>query len=299
MVYDCAIIGGGPAGLSAALLLGRAKRHVAIFDHNKPRNAVTQRSHGFITRDGISPQQFRVLAQQDLAQYPSIEMKNEKVAHITQVEAGLFEVVSDSKTYRCRKIILATGLKENLPAISGIEAFYGRSLFSCPYCDGWELRDKPIVLVTESIYAFHMVRLIHHWSQDLVVCTNGHNNISAEQKRTLEAKGITVIEHVITGLEGQNGQLEAVYFANHSSIQRSGGFVTSSWEQGSNLAEMLGCAKNERGAIVTDEVGRTSVEHIYAAGDNAIIEPAQLIIAAGEGNKAAIGVNMDLIMEDF
>lgn len=299
MVFDCAIIGGGPAGLSAALLLGRAKRNIVVFDHNKPRNAVSHSSHGFITQDGISPQQFRVLAQQDLAQYPSIQMIGHKVAHIAQVEAGLFEIVTQNKTYTCRKVILATGLKERLPAITGIEAFYGQSLFGCPTCDGWEMRDKPLVFVTESVYAFHMVKQIYHWSEDVVVCTNGQRIMSAEQKQVLEAKGIAVNEQVIARLVGEDGQLEEVLFQNNASIQRSGGFVTTSWQQGSKLAELLGCAQNERGAIETDEVGRTSVEHVYAAGDNAVIEPAQMIIAAAEGNKAAIGVNMDLIMEDF
>lgn len=307
MIFDCVIVGGGPAGLSAALLLGRAKRQVVMIDHNKPRNAVTRSSHGFITRDGISPQQFRVLAQQDLAQYPGIQTIQQKVAHIEQVEAGLFKVttegVAEGKTeyqsYLCRKIILATGLKESLPAIAGIEAYYGQSLFGCPYCDGWEMRDKPIVFITESIYAFHMVKQIYHWSNDLVVCTNGQNIFSTEQKDVLEAKGIVVNEQPIAALQGQDGQLEEVLFQNNTSIKRNGGFVTTSWQQGSQLAETLGCALNERGAIATDEIGRTSVKHIYAAGDNAIIEPAQLIVAAAEGNKAAMGVNIDLIMEEF
>src|SRR5436853_2415150 len=142
MIIDCAIIGGGPAGLNAALVLGRARRAVLLFDDNQPRNAVTQETHGFLTRDGVKPGELRHLAHLELRKYPTVEIRHTRITDVRNHE-GLFELVADnSDVVQARALILATGLKETLPAIAGIHDYYGKSLFNCPYCDGWELRDK-------------------------------------------------------------------------------------------------------------------------------------------------------------
>ncbi|WP_424767789.1 NAD(P)/FAD-dependent oxidoreductase [Paenibacillus sp. sgz302251] len=299
MWLDCVIIGGGPAGLNAALVLGRSRRHVLLFDHNKPRNAVTHASHGFLTRDGISPRQFRKLAHKDIEQYPTVTIKPDKVTQVLPLQAGFQVKTSNGVRFLTRTMILATGLKEILPQVSGIGDFYGRSLFSCPYCDGWELRDKPLVVISEASNAFHMAKIVYNWSKDVLVCTHGSNRLTAEQLRQLERKGIQVQTMRIKALVGDNGRLSSIVFSDNAEVKRAGGFVSPKWDQAAAFGEALGCAMTPQGGLVTDGFGRTSVRGIYAAGDSSIIAPAQLIIAAGEGSKAAIGVNTDLTHEDF
>lgn len=300
MILDCAIIGGGPAGLNAALVLGRARRNVVLFDNNSPRNAVTQHSHGFLTRDGIRPGEFRKIAHEELAQYGSVQIHQVKIVNVKKVLTSSFQLVTENgELYEARKVILATGLKEILPPVPGIHDYYGKSLFSCPYCDGWELKDTPLIVISEIPHIFHMAKIVFNWSKDLAVCTNGRKILTPEQKEALRAKNIRVYEQKITSLAGSNGLLENVIFEDGEQVNRKGGFVTPQWIQASSFAEALGCGTNQLGGIVTDDLGRTNIAGVYAAGDTAIIAPSQLIIAAAEGSRAAIGVNSDLTQTDF
>jgi thioredoxin reductase len=300
MIIDCAILGGGPAGLNAALVLGRARRTVLVFDDNQPRNAVTQETHGFLTRDGVKPNEFRHLAHQDISKYPSVEIRPTRITDVRNHE-GLFKLVADNgAVVRARTIILATGLKEILPAIVDIHDYYGKSVFSCPYCDGWELKEKPLIVIAEEgQQAFHMAKIVWNWSRDVLVCTNGHATLTPEQKETLQKKAIQVVEDTITALVGKNGMLERVVFASLEESQRQGGFVVPQWTQASGFGALLGCDSNALGAIVTDDFGRTTIPGVYAAGDASVVVPSQLIIAAASGSRAAAGVNMDLTESAF
>ncbi|HSA75067.1 MAG TPA: NAD(P)/FAD-dependent oxidoreductase [Candidatus Nitrosocosmicus sp.] len=193
-LFDCAIIGAGPAGLNAALVLGRARRDTILFDNNNPRNAVTLESHGFITRDGIKPNEFREIAHRDISKYPSVLYKKIEIIAITKKEQ-LFELVTSNKEHHQSKtIIISTGLKDMLPDIENISDYYGKSLFNCPYCDGWEMRDKPLaVIIEEQTQGFHFIQTVYNWSKDLIVCTNGKSILSSEQKRLIQNKGIIKI----------------------------------------------------------------------------------------------------------
>lgn len=300
MIFDCVIIGGGPAGLNAALVLGRARRRTVLFDNNKPRNAVTNEFHGFLTRDGEKLQDFRALAHAELNKYPSVQVKNEKILDVKKLSEGIFELTTKSGLlFYSRKIVLATGLRESLPPITGIVDFYGTSLFSCPYCDGWELREQPLVLITENIHAMYMTKLILNWSQDLIVCTNGNAVLSPEEKKSLQRKNVRIEDQRISRLQGENGYLEKIIFSDGTEIKRSGGFITPPWKLASTIGLSLGCKVNDLGGIDIDDFGRTNVNHIYAAGDTSTIAPSQAIVAAAAGSRAAIGVNTDLTMEDF
>lgn len=299
MWLDCAIIGGGPAGLNAALVLGRSRRVVILFDHNKPRNAVTHESHGFITRDGIHPNEFRSLAHQDISKYPSVTIKPDKVTAIKPNAVGFQIMTSNGVQFQARSIILAAGLKEILPRLPSVHDFYGRSLFSCPYCDGWELRDKPLVIISENANADHVAKIVYNWSKDILLCTNGVNSLRAEQISFLSRMGVQVNQQRIKKLVGENGLLSSIVFENNSQVRREGGFVSPQWDHAAPFGEALGCAMTDAGGIVTDDMGRTSIRGIYAAGDASIIAPSQVVIAAGEGSKAAIGVNTDLTNQDF
>lgn len=298
-LLECAIIGGGPAGLSAALVLGRARRRVALFDEGEPRNAVTREAHGFLTRDGIAPAELRRAAHEDIRKYGNVSVRRAKVAEVAN-ERGLFRLrTEEGERFEAKKLIVATGLKERLPAIDGLRELYGRSLFSCPYCDGWELRDQPLIVIGEQeSKAYHLAKTASQWSRNLLLCTNG-SPIAEGRKRALEANGIRWNESRIRVLLGTSGILDKVIFEGGEEERRRGGFVVSEWFQGSAIAESLGCKMNEKGGIDTDEFGRTSVEGVFAAGDASVISPAQLIVAAAEGSRAAMGVNGDLIHESF
>ncbi|NOU96609.1 FAD-binding protein [Paenibacillus sp. LMG 31456] len=299
MIYDCAIIGGGPAGLNAALVLGRARRSIALIDSNRPRNAVTHASHGFITRDGVTPAEFRRIAYEEVGRYPSVEHLQTEVVSIGKIESGFEVHDSSGLRVQARKLILATGVKEIFPEIEGLYPLYGKSLFNCPYCDGWELRDQPLVVVSEFPSVFHTAKLLLNWSKDLVVCTNGQASLSDDQKKRLQSKGIVVMEQPISAFVGQNGKLEYVRFADGTQVLRSGGFVAPKLVQSAPFGEHLGCERNELGGIRTDESGRTSIPGLYSAGDASYFMPSQLIFAAASGSRTATSVNMDLTEEDF
>lgn len=300
-LFDCAIIGGGPAGLNAALVLGRSRRNTILFDNNNPRNAVTQESHGFITRDGIRPKEFREIAHRDISKYHSVIYNKEKITSITRGKDQLFELVtSTDKLYQSKTIIISTGLKDVLPEIENISDYYGKSLFNCPYCDGWEMRDKPlVVIIEEQTQGFHFIQTVYNWSKDLVVCTNGKSILDSEQKRLILNKGIKIMENKIINFEGKDGQIEKINFENEERIFRKGGFVLPQPVQASDFAKKLGCEYNSLGGISVDFYGRTNIQGVYAAGDASVFAPAQLIIAAADGLKAAAGVNRDLIQKEF
>ena len=297
-MLDCVIIGGGPAGLNASLVLARAKKNIILFDEDKPRNAVTHESHGFITRDGIKPSEFKRIAQQDLMKYPNIKLQNEKVLEIKK-EINSFSVLTKNGLYKARKIILSTGLVDVLPSIDGIHDFYGTSLFSCPFCDGWELKDLPLVLITENPSGFHKVKLIYNWSKNLIVCTNGKKVFSMEQMELLSRKKIRVIEEEIAALHGEAGKLKTIRFKNGSEIERMGGFVSAGLKQASSLAQSLGCKQHNNGGIQIDNFGRTNIAGVYASGDISLSTPSQVINAASEGSIVAMSVINDLVHEDF
>jgi thioredoxin reductase len=297
--YECAIIGGGPAGLNAALVLGRARRSVALFDNSQPRNAVTHASHGFITRDGVTPAEFRRIAYEEVLRYPSVALLPWEVTEIRRTGNGFAIITSTGQQIEARKLLIATGLRESFPDIPGLRECYGKSLFNCPYCDGWELRDQPLIVVSEQPGLFHMAKLLYTWSKDLVICTNGHTVLNAEQKQLLKSRNIEVVEQAVTAFIGLEGKLRQVEFADGTKIERTGGFVTPEWQPKAVFHGSLCYEVNEFGGIATDEWGRSTVPGVYAAGDAAYIMPSQLIYAAADGSKAAIGINMELTEEDF
>ncbi|WP_308807803.1 NAD(P)/FAD-dependent oxidoreductase [Alkalicoccobacillus plakortidis] len=287
------------AGLSSALVLGRARRNILLFDDHTNRNQVTHESHGFITRDGTTPSEFRRIGNEELATYPSISTINRTVTSIlrSKNESSFMITASGGQTFYATKVILAVGFKESLPPIDGIGGLYGKSLFNCPYCDGLELRDKPLVIINDTEHAMHMAKLLYNWSKDLVLATNGHS-LNTEDRKKLESKGISVVTEKISRLIGEDGQLSHVEFESGTTIKRSGGFVAPTFIANS-LKEQIGVDLTETGAIEVDDFGRTSKKHIYAAGD--AISPAlsQLIVSAASGNKAGVAVNVDLIELDF
>jgi len=300
MLFDSVIIGGGPGGLNAALVLGRARRNIILFDNNKPGNAVTHASHGFITRDGINPSEFRQIAHKELNRYPSIEFKDNEVNSVIKNEVTFDLITSNGEKYQSKTLIISTGLKGILPDIDSISKFYGTSLFNCPYCDGWELKDNPlVVIIEEQKHIFHYVQTIYNWSKDLVVCSNGNIISDPELKDLLQSKGVKIMEQRIKNLIGENGLMEQIVFENGETLSRKAGFVLPQYIQSSDFGKQLGCENDPMGGIATDTFGRTNIHGVYAAGDASKIFPYGIIYAAAEGSLAAVGVNTDLTEQDF
>ncbi|GAB6991729.1 NAD(P)/FAD-dependent oxidoreductase [Paenibacillus pini] len=299
-MLDCIVIGGGPSGLSASLTLGRARRNIALFDDGTNRNKVTHESHGFITRDGIKPQAFKEIGLKELENYPSISYFNTTITEIIKDTSNESYIVTtkDGQQFSTEKIILATGIQEMF-SIQNVRNYYGKSLFSCPYCDGWELRDKPLVVMADKEErALHMAKLIYNWSKDLVVVTNGLE-LSNEGVQELQKCNIKIKSEPIKNLIGEDGYLQKIEFVTGETITRSGGFVIPSFYRPNQFAEILGCEIQDNGAVVTDGVGRTTQKNIYIAGETETSGPSSLIISAADGNRAAVSVNTDLTMERF
>lgn len=299
-VLDCIIIGGGPAGLSASLVLGRARREIVLFDDKTNRNRVTDEARGFITRDRTNPQEFREIGLKELDNYPSVSYVNATVTEIIKdTDNERFTVkASNKQEYVTEKIILATGIQEVF-FIPSIRNYYGKSLFSCPYCDGWEQRDKPLVVIAEKEdHVMHLTKLIYNWSKDLVVLTNGLK-LSKEAVSQLERRKIKIIEDRIKTLIGNDGYLEKIEFESGETVKRSYGFVAPTYYRPNKLVEMLGCEIHENGKVITDGVGRTSEKNVYIAGETETARPSSLMISAARGNKAAVSVNVDLTEERF
>ncbi|KWX71430.1 NAD(P)/FAD-dependent oxidoreductase [Paenibacillus jilunlii] len=299
MSYDCAIIGGGPAGLNAALVLGRARRKVIVLDNSQSRNAVTHASHGFITRDGVTPAEFRRIAYEEVLRYPSVAHQSIQVTDVRRAGNEFSITTEDGASVTARKLLIATGLREIFPDIPGLSEHYGRSLFNCPYCDGWELRDQPLIVVSGQPGVFHMAKILYNWSKDLIVATGGEDVLTIEQRELLASRNIRIIETPVTAFIGSAGKLQHVEFADGTQLKRSGGFIAPQLQPKADFQAQLGYEVTETGGIATSEMGKSSVPGIYAAGDASYVMPSQLIYAAAQGSKAAMSINMELTEEEF
>jgi len=301
---DAVIVGGGPAGLSAALNLGRARASVVLIDAGRPRNAATLRSHGFLTRDGVSPLELRKLARAELAAYPNVRVLDRtSVSALTADDtasdfrfiAALHGRPGGPSAVAARAVLLATGLRETLPDIPSLRAFYGMTVFSCAACDAWELQDRPLALIGETPDLAARARLIARWTDRLTVFTNGADVVGAVEEAELAASGLRVERAEIADLEGERGAVEAVRLADGRVVPIEGGFVRPRWHSALDFASGLGVDRDLDGHLIVDASGRTSVPGLYGAGDAAAPGPQQLIVAAGQGARAAAVLVHDLV----
>jgi thioredoxin reductase len=298
-MFDVIIVGAGPAGLSAALILGRCRRTVLICDTGKPRNASSHALHGYLTRDGISPAEFLAMGRQELAKYDTVELRPVGAAAAEcQTDAHFKVTLEDGEAVVSRKLLLATGVVDNLPRIAGLKELYGRSVFHCPYCDGWELRDEPIAVYGRGQRGLGLALELTVWTRDLVLCTDGASEIDDEGRRRLERNGIAVREDRIAALEGRDGILERVVFENGDVLTRRALFFTTGQWQRSQLAIDLGCDLNEKGTVPTGKYETTHLPGLFVAGD-ASHAVQWVVIAAAEGAEAAFAINTDLLKEDL
>jgi thioredoxin reductase len=298
---DVIVVGGGPGGLSAGLLLGRSRRRTVILDGNEPRNAQTHAAHSFLTRDGIAPQELRRISREQLATYPSIEVRHGHVTDARVSGSGFAVALSDGSELSARRLILATGVRDLLPDIEGIEERYGRSVFHCPYCDGWEQRDRPLAVLVEPAMAEAQAMMIQHWSQDLILLSHGEP-LEADVVRRLEGTGIGVRTDRIIRLEGDGDRLARIHLASGEVLARVGMFVRPAIQPRTELAQRLGCELIDDGMIPglirVDTIQQTTVPGVYAIGD--VATPMQQISGAvASGAVAGAMLNHALIAEDY
>ncbi len=294
MTLDVAVIGAGPAGLAAALNLARARRRVVLIDSNRPRNSATFKSHGYPTRDGISPLELRKLGLEEVLAYETAEHRRGIVRSVTRAGDG-FVVEMGEEQLEVRAVVLATGLTEVPPALPTLRAFYGTSIHSCIECDGWEKRDAPLALIGETPDLAERAVFLSQWTDDLVVFTNGAPVVSEAEEAALAARGIRLDRRELDDVEGDRDGLTGVRTRDGGVVPRTGGFVRPRYEPKLDYVASLGLELDLDGLVVVDGAGRTSARGVYAAGDLTPPGPQQLIIAAGNGARAALAVNRDLL----
>jgi thioredoxin reductase len=295
MDTDVIIVGAGPAGLSAALVLGRACRQVLVFDNNRPRNYAARAIHGFLTRDGIGPFELRHLGLEELRRYDTVRVESAEVTDAVRNDDGTFRItVDDGRSFTSRRLLLATGVADILPDVPGLDEMYGQSVFHCPYCDGWEFRGQPLAVYGCSERGYGLSIELLGWSRDVVLCTDGACELDGQQIADFERYGIPIREERIARLEGTGGHLERIVFENGDVLPRRAMFFTTGQAQASRLAQQLGCQFNDKGTVRTGPYETTHVSGLYVAGD-ASRHVQWVIVAAAEGAEAAYAISQDLI----
>ena len=296
-MYDVIIVGAGPAGLSAALMLGRCRRRVLVCDTGRPRNAASRAMHGFLSRDGMAPAEFLAVARDQLQQYETVEMRHVEVVHAECRDARFHVTLQDGVRLAARKLLIATGVVDNVPDIPGLRELYGVSVFHCPYCDGWEVRDQPLAVYGRGARGLGLALELTGWSRDVVLCTDGPPELEADDVARLTRNGIAVRDEPVVRLEGRD-TLERIVFGRGDPLARRALFFTTGQTQQSELARTLGCEINEKGTVRTGRYETTHLSGLYVAGD-ASRAVQWVVVAAAEGAEAAFAINTDLLKEDL
>lgn len=294
---DVVIVGGGAAGLSAALVLGRARRRVTVIDAGEPRNAPAAHMHGFLSRDGMPPADLVRAGRDEIAGY-GVDLVDGSVERIDAAEAGGFTVhVAGGPALVARRLLVATGVRDEIPDLPGVRERWGRDLLHCPYCHGWEVADQPLGVIGSNAWSVVHAQLVRQWSGDVVYFAHTQEP-TGEEAAALEARGIQVVHGTVARLVVEDDRLTGVELVDGRVVPRAAVFVRPLIvPHPDGLLATLGCELDEAGFALVDQTGRTSVPGVWAAGN--VVDPrAQVITAAGAGSAAAIAINADLVQDD-
>lgn len=291
-MYDVLIVGGGPAGLSAALTLGRARRRVAVLDAGQPRNAPAAAMHGYLSRDGLPPGELAAIGRREVSGY-GVELVDDRVLAVTGAADG-FEVTLAGRTLTARRLLVTTGLRDELPDIPGLAALWGTDVVACPYCHGYEVADQPLGVLAAGPKGVDKAVLIRGWSADTVLFTDGYQPTPAELDR-LTGHGIAVETATVTRAVADRDRLAGLELAGGRLVPRAALFVAPTFVPADGLLRDLGCAVSDQGWVKTDDAGRTTVPGVWAAG-NVVNAMHNVISSAGAAAFTAAMLNTELAL---
>ena len=295
--YDAVVIGGGPAGLSAALYLGRARRRVLVVDAGKPRNAKAGASHGVFTRDGTPPGELLAEARRQLRTYPGVELRHIAAESATIVDGGFAVRLEGNETIHARRLILAFGVRDELPPIKGLAEHWGTRVFHCSYCHGFEERDRPLAVLAHGETALKSVASLLQLSKDVILFTNGPGDLATVDRQRIEQLGARIVEGGILEVSGDSDAL-VIHLEDKSVVVRSALLIPTTRHLASEFFSQLECRLNSPGSVAVDANWQTSVPGVYAAGDIATTS-SFVAMAAASGAEAAMRLDGALIREDM
>ena len=292
--FDAIIIGGSYAGLAAGLALGRSMRKVLIIDSGRPANRQTPHSHNFLTRDGITPAELSAIARAEVLQYPTVEMINDRVETVNGSDHNFLVATSSGAMLHTKKILFTTGIKDQMPDISGFADCWGISAIHCPYCHGYEYRGQNTGILINGDHAIEFADLIRNWTDQLIIFTNGEIKISLEHQQQIAKLNIQIVDKQIIQIEHDKGYMTSLVFKDGSKQNLNALYARLPFDQHSKIPADMGCDITTTGYIFTDEFQKTSLPGVYAAGDNTSMMRS-VAGAVAAGSKAGAMLNRELI----
>lgn len=296
--FEVIIIGGSYAGLSTAMTLGRSLRDTLIIDAGKPCNRQTPHSHNFLTQDGSTPQEISEIAKSQLSKYDSIKFYEGLAVNGKRISKGYEITTSNGDIFTAKKLVFATGIKDIMPDIPGFSQCWGISVVHCPYCHGYEIRNKKTAIIANGERAFHLASLVNNLSKEITIITSGKNDIEENQLKKLNQYNIKIVEKEILTIEHTNGQLENIVFKDGSTANYECAYASVPFEQNSKIPEILGCKFTEHGHIEINSMQKTTEDGIFASGDNSTMMRS-VAIAVSSGNISGAVINNELTQESF
>lgn len=296
--YDVIIIGGSYAGLSAAMALGRSLRKVLIIDAGQPCNRQTPHSHNFLTQDGQTPANISAVAKAQVLVYPTVKFFDGMAVNAHQDKDGFTISTADGQSFASRKLILTTGIKDIFPTIPGFAECWGITVLHCPYCHGYEVANQPLGVIANGEMAFEFGKMIHNWSNNLILFTNGASTLNDEQTQHFKEKNIQIVSDEIAEIVHEAGIMKYVLLKNGTKYPLKSVFGRGALEQHNAIAEQLGCELDQQNLVKVNEMQQTSVAGVFAGGDCTTLFRT-VAGAVAQGNKAGVGANKELIEEDF
>lgn len=300
--WECVVVGGGAAGLSAALVLARARRRTLLIDAGEPSNGVAPAIGGLLGHDRRPPHELYAQGRRELAAYPTFTFREGCVVRGAPTAGGSVLDLDDGSQVTAKRVLLATGMQYCPPSLPGMDKFWGTTVFQCPFCHAWELRDQRLATLAAGAEGVNTALMLRGWSDDVVLLTDGPSDLSSGDRSLLDNAKVTIDERRIAELLGQDGQLTAIAFSDGTRLERDGLLVEAPLRQRSELASQLGaqCAAGELAsdAIDVDEMHRTTVHSVFAAGDTCTEEPS-VASAIAAGSQAAKIIVQSLFADEF